>query len=91
MLLFSYPVARIILNASQERKTDELPTPYQLSMLLGVLSGSIGSLWSWFKYGRWAKWEGINVVAKNSIICLVFVSMLGSVECHRRSLFPFES
>ena len=32
----SYAVANSILNASRERKKAELPTPYQLSMLLGV-------------------------------------------------------
>jgi hypothetical protein len=86
MVLFSYPVARTILNASKEKNTDNLPTPYQLSMLLGVLSGSIGSLWSWFKYQGWNKRERVNGVAKGSIIWLVFVSVLGLVE-YRKHLF----
>jgi hypothetical protein len=77
MVLVSYPVARTILNASKEKNTYNLPTPYQLSMMLGVLSGSIGSLWSWFKYQRWNKRERVNGVAKGSIIWLVFVSVLG--------------
>jgi hypothetical protein len=80
MVLVSYPVARNILNASKEKNTDDLPTPYQLSMLLSVLSGSIGSLWNWFKYRGWKKRELVNGVAKSSITWLVFVSVLGLVE-----------
>jgi hypothetical protein len=86
MLLFSYRVARTILNASKEKNTDNLPTPYQLSMLLDVLSGSIGSLWSWFKYRGWNKRERVNGVAKGSIVWLVFVSVLGLVEYQKHVL-----
>jgi len=86
MVLVSYPVARTILNASKEKNTDDLPTPYQLSMLLGVLSGSIGSLWNWFKYRGWKKRERVNGVAKGSITWLVFVSVLGLVEYQKHLL-----
>jgi H+/Cl- antiporter ClcA len=77
MVLFSYPVARTILNASKQRNTTHLLTPYQLSMLLGAFSGSIGSLWAWFKYRGWNKREHVNSIAKGSIMLLVFVSLLG--------------
>jgi hypothetical protein len=36
MTLLSYPIARHILKASAEEKRTELPTPYQLSLQLGV-------------------------------------------------------
>jgi hypothetical protein len=74
------------LNASKEKNTDNLLTPYQLSMLLGVLSGSVGSLWSWFKYRRWNKRERVTRVAQCSIIWLVFVSVLGLVKYLRHLL-----
>jgi hypothetical protein len=86
MVLVSYPVARAILNASKKKNTDDLPTPYQLSMLFGVLSGSIGSLWNWFKYRGWKKRERVNGVAKGSITWLVFVSVLGLVEYQKHLL-----
>ena len=50
MVLVSYPIARTILDASKDKKTDDLPTPYQLSMLLGTLNGTFGSLWNWLMY-----------------------------------------
>jgi hypothetical protein len=50
MVLVSYPVARTLLDASKDKKTDNLPTPYQLSMLLGTLNGTFGSLWNWLMY-----------------------------------------
>ncbi|KAH8750642.1 hypothetical protein BGZ57DRAFT_967313 [Hyaloscypha finlandica] len=77
MALVSFPVARKIANASKNKRTDDLPTPYQLSMLLGVLSGSVGSLWAWFKYRNWKKRELVNDTAKKTITWLVFVSLLG--------------
>jgi len=80
MALVSFPVARKIANASKNKRTDDLPTPYQLSMLLGVLSGSVGSLWAWFKYRNWKKRELVNDTAKKTITWLVFVSLLGSVQ-----------
>jgi hypothetical protein len=77
MLLVSFPIAHTIMNASKDKRTDDLPTPYQLSMLLGVLSGSIASLWNWFKYRSWEKRERVNGIAKTSITWLVIVSVLG--------------
>jgi hypothetical protein len=74
------------LNASKEKNTDDLPTPYQLSMLLSVLSGSIGSLWNWFNYRGWKKRERVNGVAKGSITWLVFVSVLGFVGYQKHLL-----
>jgi hypothetical protein len=76
-LLVSFPIAHTIMNASKDKRTDDLPTPYQLSMLLGVLSGSIASLWNWFKYRSWEKRERVNGIAKTSITWLVIVSVLG--------------
>ena len=77
MTLLSYPVAKSILNASRNRSRAKLPTPYQLSMLLGVLNGSVGSLWSWVKYRGWKRREPVNSAAIYSIIGLVLVTVLG--------------
>jgi hypothetical protein len=85
MVLVSFPVARSILNASKAKRTDDLPTPYQLSMLLGVLSGSVGSLLAWFKYRSWKKRELVNGTAKISITWLVFISLLGLVDNYKTS------
>jgi hypothetical protein len=87
MVLVSYPVARTLLDASKDKKTDDLPTPYQLSMLLGVLNSSSGSLWNWLIYRRRKKRELVNAVAKNSITWLVIISVIGLVE-YKKQLLP---
>jgi hypothetical protein len=69
MVLVSFPVARNMVNASKDKRTNDLPTPYQLSMLLGVLNGSMGSLWAWLKYRNWKKRELVNSVVKK-LYCL---------------------
>lgn len=49
--LSSYPVANSILSACEKQKATELPTPYQLSLLLRMLSnGSLSSLRGWLMY-----------------------------------------
>ncbi|CZS99954.1 uncharacterized protein RCO7_01693 [Rhynchosporium graminicola] len=46
--LISYPVANRILRAGQSGKTGELPTPFQLGLMLKMsTSGSPQSLWNW--------------------------------------------
>ncbi|CZT42240.1 uncharacterized protein RSE6_02097 [Rhynchosporium secalis] len=46
--LISYPVANRILRAGQSGKTGELPTPFQLGLMLKMItSGSPQSLWNW--------------------------------------------
>lgn len=55
--LISYPVAKQILRAGQTRRTDRLPTPFQLSLMLKmVTSGSPQALWNWWQY-FWG-WRG---------------------------------
>lgn len=50
MTLLSYPIANDIIKYSERRQLDKLPTPYQLGLMINLRSGSIGSLWPWFKY-----------------------------------------
>ncbi|KAH7370635.1 hypothetical protein BKA65DRAFT_21679 [Rhexocercosporidium sp. MPI-PUGE-AT-0058] len=55
--LISYPVAKQILRAGQSGGTDKLPTPFQLSLMLKMItSGSPQSLWNWIQY-VWG-WRG---------------------------------
>lgn len=51
LTLASYPVSRKILLASQNEDTKSLPTPYQFTLLLRMVSNSSPStLWYWAKY-----------------------------------------
>lgn len=55
--LISYPIAKQILRAGQTGKTERLPTPFQLSLMLKTItSGSPQALWNWWQY-VWG-WRG---------------------------------
>jgi hypothetical protein len=47
MVLVSIPVARILRENSNVNDGDSLPTPFQFSLLLQLLSGETWSLWGW--------------------------------------------
>jgi hypothetical protein len=50
MLLFSYPVAARVIRRSEAGQLAALPTPYQLSLLVGFIGGGFGALWNTVKY-----------------------------------------
>jgi hypothetical protein len=51
MILLSYSVAQRTMKLSASNQPEKLVTPFQLSILLGFLSGGgFGSFWSWLKY-----------------------------------------
>ncbi|KAL2066479.1 hypothetical protein VTL71DRAFT_2550 [Oculimacula yallundae] len=55
--LISYPVAKQIMTAGQSGRTEKLPTPFQLSLMLKMITGgSPQSLWNWILY-VWG-WRG---------------------------------
>lgn len=55
--LTSYPVARTLLRAARDNRPGQLPTPYQMALMLHmVASGGPGSLWPWLKYR--VGWKG---------------------------------
>ncbi len=47
MTLVSYPLAKSYLRRSQSGPTDGLPTTYQLRLIVGLVSGGFGALFSW--------------------------------------------
>jgi hypothetical protein len=77
MTLISYPTARRILASSKRREVAKLPTPYQLSLLLGLFTGSIGSLWDWVKYQTWRGRERLVAAVSGPVIGLMAVTLLG--------------
>ncbi|KAJ9615147.1 hypothetical protein H2200_001221 [Cladophialophora chaetospira] len=50
MVLVSYPLARDFLRKSKSGSPESLPTPYQLSLIIGLLQGGFGPFWSWLQY-----------------------------------------
>ncbi|KEF62440.1 uncharacterized protein A1O9_00412 [Exophiala aquamarina CBS 119918] len=55
MALVSYPLAKSYLSKSEAGTANELPTTYQFRLIIGLLGGSLGSLWSWLDYSLWRK------------------------------------
>ncbi|KAI9048167.1 hypothetical protein LZ554_007962 [Drepanopeziza brunnea f. sp. 'monogermtubi'] len=55
--LISYPVSKQILKAGERGSTQELPTPWQLGLMLKMIaSGGPMALWNWLQYA-WG-WRG---------------------------------
>lgn len=79
MTLLSFPTASHISDSSQLRQVTSLPTPYQLSLYLGLLSGHMGSLWQWVKYTCWRQREGQASVVGTLAIGLAIATLLGYV------------
>ncbi|KAF2731951.1 hypothetical protein EJ04DRAFT_554397 [Polyplosphaeria fusca] len=50
MFLFSYLTARRILLKSHERDSSDLPTPFQLALLIKILNGELLALYDFFMY-----------------------------------------
>jgi Zn-dependent protease with chaperone function len=50
MNLLSYPISRSIVTQSQEGRKHQLPTPYQLGLLITLRNGGWSGLWCWIKY-----------------------------------------
>lgn len=57
LTLLSYPVASTLLQAGQAGRPEQLPTTFQLALMLRMLcSGGPGSLWHWVAYAL--GWRG---------------------------------
>jgi hypothetical protein len=57
LTLLSYPVASTLLQAGQARRPEQLPTTFQLALMLRMLcSGGPGSFWHWITYAL--GWRG---------------------------------
>lgn len=56
MVLYSYPIVSRIVRKSENGGSADLPTPFQLSLLVQLSKGGLGSVWSWAKYSF--GWKG---------------------------------
>jgi hypothetical protein len=76
--LISYPVAREILLAGQNNKPKDLPTPYQLSLMLRMLAnGSPASLWHWMRYSF--GWQGRRESQGRPMKTMTWILFLGII------------
>lgn len=74
--LVSYPVAKGMLRASENHEVSQLPTPFQFSLIVRIISsGSFSALWSWLTYSF--GWRGRRERQGGAIKSLTTVLILG--------------
>ena len=79
MILVSFPLAQSLKTNSQTFGSD-LPTPFQLSLLLETLTGGITPLWNALSYRRWPnKEQKMASNVRNALIVLAIFTSLGYV------------
>lgn len=71
MTLISFPVAYTLRRKSENTEHAQLPTPYQLNILLDLSTARIGALWQWSKYFFWKSRSHQIFAVKLSTFCLV--------------------
>ncbi|KAK2616420.1 hypothetical protein QQS21_000662 [Conoideocrella luteorostrata] len=75
MTLYSLRVARALRESSRMKQDDQLPSPWQLAVLLNMLTGAKSSLYAWNPFRSWRKREkGVAIV--NSVGCVFLVAVL---------------
>lgn len=77
MTLLSFPAAQYVFKSSQQRQTTRLPTPYQLSLYVNLISGSLGSLWQWALYRSRKQRERQPPVIRTTVVGLVIALLIG--------------
>lgn len=76
--LVSFPVAKGLLKASEKHEVAQLPTPFQLSLIVRMISsGSFSALWSWLMYSY--GWRGKRERQGSAIKSVTAVLTLGIV------------
>ena len=76
MSLASFPISKKFRERSQGQSTD-LPTPFQLSMLLDSLSGSVAALFTLGKYRFWPHKESLASFVRSAFVVLIVASIIG--------------
>ena len=76
MSLASFPISKKLKERSQSQSTD-LPTPFQLSMLLDSLSGSVAALFTLGKYRFWPHKESLASFVRSAFVVLIIASIIG--------------
>lgn len=84
MALVSYPLAKSYLQKSNSGTSNELPTTYQFRLMIGLLGGSLGSIWSWLGYCFWRK-----PIKQTKLLWLTATALLASVVLRYGTRFIF--
>ena len=77
MALLSRSTAQKIMRLSEIGQYSELPTPYQLSLLLSILGAEIGSLWQYMRYKRWKQRDNVVKAVHGALLLLILTTLMG--------------
>jgi hypothetical protein len=59
MTILAYPLARSLWENSDKGKVENLPTPYQLTLVIAMATASPSSIFRWFQYLFWRRPKGL--------------------------------
>lgn len=62
MLLYSFVLANNLAKDSDQATVSNLPSPFQLDMLIKMVEGRLMALWSYIRYAFGSKRRRINIV-----------------------------
>jgi hypothetical protein len=91
LILFSYPAAQTLFQSTRASIRASLPTPYQVSLILQMLSGGgVGALWNWFKYlTSWRKTrysQGRILVNVSAVLVVMTILRYASPRLMQRTV-----
>ena len=78
MLLYSYVLETDLAKDSDQAAESNLPTPFQLDMLIKMVEGRLMALWSYIRYAFGPKRRRISIVPslQHASIALVALAVL---------------
>ena len=78
MLLYSFVLANDLAKKSDRAAVSNLPSPFQLNMLIKMVDGQLLVLWSYIRYALGSKRQRIDVVPslQHAFIALVVLAVL---------------
>ncbi|KIX93097.1 uncharacterized protein Z520_11154 [Fonsecaea multimorphosa CBS 102226] len=76
MVLTSYPLAKDYIRRSNLGEVESLPTVYQLKLIIGLLGGGFGPLWSWLQYCFWKRRNKQTKLLWMTVVSLLAATVL---------------
>lgn len=75
--LLAYPIARSFYQRSSAPDPHQLPTPYQLSIMIGLLGGGLGAMWTHMRYFFWKGRPRIPPVVSLAAVGVILFFVVG--------------
>lgn len=75
--LLAYPMAKSFYQRSSAPDPSQLPTPYQLSIMIGLLGGGLGPMWTHVRYFFWKGRPRIPTVLSLTAVGVILFFVVG--------------